>query len=141
MDCFVACAPRNDGEKGVRHGTKTVRTGRHRRAASVQPVLLADADGAGAQGVVGRIDSLVLYREGSDCPAQFGKGAGADRRRNLGRRFLGDRELPGRYLSRPAVAVRRRGRRAMGRMLNWWGDVTVVGGMFPLIVADIPSHL
>src|SRR5260370_34974835 len=29
----------------------------------------------------------------------------------------------------------------MGRMLNWWGDVTVVGGMFPLIVADIPSHL
>src|SRR5258706_11517023 len=33
------------------------------------------------------------------------------------------------------------GGRAMGRMLNWWGDVTVVGGMFPLIVADIPSHL
>ena len=27
----------------------------------------------------------------------------------------------------------------MGRMLNWWGDVTVIGGMFPLIVADIPS--
>jgi glutathione S-transferase len=33
------------------------------------------------------------------------------------------------------------GGRAMGRMLNWWGDVTVIGGMFPLIVADIPSHL
>ena len=33
------------------------------------------------------------------------------------------------------------GGRAMGRMLNWWGDVTVVGGMFPLIVADIPAHL
>src|SRR5258706_820756 len=33
------------------------------------------------------------------------------------------------------------GGRAMGRMMNWWGDVTVVGGMFPLIVADIPSHL
>src|SRR5258706_13046233 len=33
------------------------------------------------------------------------------------------------------------GGRAMGRMLNWWGDVTVVGGMFPLIVADIPGHL
>jgi glutathione S-transferase len=33
------------------------------------------------------------------------------------------------------------GGRAMGRMLNWWGDVTVVGGLFPLIVADIPSHL
>src|ERR1700728_4590175 len=25
------------------------------------------------------------------------------------------------------------GGRAMGRMLNWWGDVTVVGGMVPLI--------
>jgi glutathione S-transferase len=33
------------------------------------------------------------------------------------------------------------GGRAVGRMMNWWGDVTVVGGMFPLIVADIPSHL
>lgn len=33
------------------------------------------------------------------------------------------------------------GGRAMGRMLNWWGDVTVIGGMFPLIVADIVGHL
>jgi glutathione S-transferase len=33
------------------------------------------------------------------------------------------------------------GGRAMGRMLNWWGDVTVIGGIFPLIVADIPTHL
>jgi glutathione S-transferase len=33
------------------------------------------------------------------------------------------------------------GGRAMGRMMNWWGDVTVVGGMFPLIAADIPGHL
>jgi glutathione S-transferase len=33
------------------------------------------------------------------------------------------------------------GGRALGRMMNWWGDVTVVGGMFPLIVADIPGHL
>jgi glutathione S-transferase len=33
------------------------------------------------------------------------------------------------------------GGRAVGRMINWWGDVTVVGGMFPLIVADIPPHL
>jgi glutathione S-transferase len=33
------------------------------------------------------------------------------------------------------------GGRAVGRMLNWWGDVTVVGGIFPLIVADIPGHL
>jgi len=33
------------------------------------------------------------------------------------------------------------GGRAVGRMLNWWGDVTVVGGMLPLIVADIPKNL
>src|SRR5450755_4351153 len=33
------------------------------------------------------------------------------------------------------------GGRAVGRMMNWWGDVTVVGGMFQLIVADIPAHL
>ncbi|HJZ19554.1 MAG TPA: glutathione S-transferase family protein [Bradyrhizobium sp.] len=33
------------------------------------------------------------------------------------------------------------GGRAMGRMMNWWGDVAVVGGMFPLIIADIPGHL
>jgi glutathione S-transferase len=33
------------------------------------------------------------------------------------------------------------GGRALGRMMNWWGDITVVGGMFPLIVADIPGHL
>jgi glutathione S-transferase len=31
--------------------------------------------------------------------------------------------------------------RAMGRMLNWWGDIVVIGGMFPLIVADIVPHL
>jgi glutathione S-transferase len=33
------------------------------------------------------------------------------------------------------------GGRAVGRMLNWWGDITVVSGIFPMIVADIPSHL
>src|SRR5258707_5512607 len=33
------------------------------------------------------------------------------------------------------------GGRAIGRMINWWRDIAVVGGMFPLIVADIPSHL
>jgi glutathione S-transferase len=32
------------------------------------------------------------------------------------------------------------GGRAMGRMLNWWGD-GVIGGMFPLIIADIPLNL
>ena len=33
------------------------------------------------------------------------------------------------------------GGRALARMTNWWGDIAVVGGMFPLIVADIPSIL
>jgi len=33
------------------------------------------------------------------------------------------------------------GGRAVMRMLNWWGDITVVGGIFPLVVADIPAHL
>jgi glutathione S-transferase len=33
------------------------------------------------------------------------------------------------------------GGRAIGRMMNWWGDIAVVGGMFPLIVADIPAQL
>src|ERR1700726_4568265 len=33
------------------------------------------------------------------------------------------------------------GGRAMGRMINWWGDVTVIGGVFPLIVAGISGHL
>jgi glutathione S-transferase len=32
------------------------------------------------------------------------------------------------------------GGRAMGRMLNWWGD-SVIGGIFPLIIADIPLNL
>jgi glutathione S-transferase len=29
----------------------------------------------------------------------------------------------------------------MARLINWWGDIAVIGGMFPLIVADIPAHL
>ena len=33
------------------------------------------------------------------------------------------------------------GGRAVGRMLNWWGDMIVVGGIFPLIIADIPKNL
>ncbi|MBR1287415.1 glutathione S-transferase family protein [Bradyrhizobium sp. AUGA SZCCT0177] len=33
------------------------------------------------------------------------------------------------------------GGRAMARMLNWWGDVTVIGGLSPMIVADIPLNL
>src|SRR5260221_8243127 len=33
------------------------------------------------------------------------------------------------------------GGRAMGRMLNYWGDVVVIAGIFPLIIADIPLGL
>ncbi len=33
------------------------------------------------------------------------------------------------------------GGRAMARMLNWWGDIAVIGGIFPLIIADIPKNL
>ena len=33
------------------------------------------------------------------------------------------------------------GGRAVGRMINVWGDTVVVGGMFPFIVADIHAHL
>jgi glutathione S-transferase len=33
------------------------------------------------------------------------------------------------------------GGRAMGRMLNWWGDTVVIAGIFPMIVADIHAHL
>jgi glutathione S-transferase len=44
------------------------------------------------------------------------------------------------YPARPSL-FGGEGGRAVGRMINWWGDVTVVGSLFPLIVADIPSHL
>ena len=33
------------------------------------------------------------------------------------------------------------GGRTMARMLNWWGDVIVIAGIFPLIIADIPLGL
>jgi glutathione S-transferase len=33
------------------------------------------------------------------------------------------------------------GGRAVSRMLNWWGDLNMVGGIFPLIIADIPLNL
>ena len=33
------------------------------------------------------------------------------------------------------------GGRATGKLINAWGDIAVVGGIFPLIVADIPAHL
>jgi glutathione S-transferase len=33
------------------------------------------------------------------------------------------------------------GGRAVSRLINGWGDIAVNGGIFPLIVADIPGHL
>jgi glutathione S-transferase len=33
------------------------------------------------------------------------------------------------------------GGRAMARMLNAWGDIAIIGGIFPLIIADIPKNL
>ena len=33
------------------------------------------------------------------------------------------------------------GGRAMARMINCWGDIAIVGGIFPLIIADIPNNL
>ncbi len=33
------------------------------------------------------------------------------------------------------------GGRAMARFLNAWGDIAIVGGIFPLIIADIPNNL
>ncbi len=33
------------------------------------------------------------------------------------------------------------GGRAMARFMNWWGDIAIVGGIFPFIIADIPKNL
>ncbi|MGJ5081542.1 glutathione S-transferase family protein [Bradyrhizobium sp. HKCCYLS3013] len=33
------------------------------------------------------------------------------------------------------------GGRAMARFMNAWGDIAIVGGIFPLIIADIPKNL
>lgn len=33
------------------------------------------------------------------------------------------------------------GGRAMAKFINGWGDVAIVGGIFPLIIADIPNNL
>ncbi|MBR1213782.1 glutathione S-transferase family protein [Bradyrhizobium sp. JYMT SZCCT0180] len=48
--------------------------------------------------------------------------------------------LEDKYPDRPSL-FGGEGGRAMARMLNWWGDVTVIGGLSPMIVADIPSNL
>ena len=47
--------------------------------------------------------------------------------------------LEDRYPDRPSL-FGGEGGRAVGRMLNWWGD-GVIGGIFPLIIADIPLNL
>jgi len=44
------------------------------------------------------------------------------------------------YADRPSL-FGGEGGRAVGRMLNAWGDTTVIAGIFPLIIADIPLNL
>ena len=44
------------------------------------------------------------------------------------------------YADRPSL-FGGEGGRAMARMLNWWGDMSVMGGIFPLIIADVPLNL
>jgi glutathione S-transferase len=44
------------------------------------------------------------------------------------------------YPDRPSLFGGEGGRAVM-RMLNWWGDIAIVGGIFPLVVADIPAQL
>jgi glutathione S-transferase len=48
--------------------------------------------------------------------------------------------LEDQFPDRPSLFGGEGGRAAL-RMINWWGDIAIVGGMFPLIVADIPGHL
>jgi len=33
------------------------------------------------------------------------------------------------------------GGRAAARFMNWWGDIAIVAGIFPMIIADIPKNL
>ena len=44
------------------------------------------------------------------------------------------------YADRPSL-FGGEGGRAMAGMLNWWGDMSVMGGIFPLIIADVPLNL
>ena len=48
--------------------------------------------------------------------------------------------LEDKYPDRPSL-FGGEGGRSMARMLNWWGDVVVIAGIFPLIIADIPLGL
>jgi len=105
------------------------------------PFCWRNADGAGAQGAVGAIDPVVLHRKGKRSPRTNPKKVpvlldGEKRRR----RFPGPSRTIWKTLTRTGPrCLAARAARAVGRMLNWWGDVTVIAGMFPLIVADIPK--
>jgi glutathione S-transferase len=44
------------------------------------------------------------------------------------------------YPERPSLFGGEGGRN-ISRLINSWGDIAVIGGIFPMIVADIPSHL
>src|SRR5581483_5239753 len=48
--------------------------------------------------------------------------------------------LEDRFPDRPSL-FGGEGGRAAARLINAWGDIAIVGGLFPLIVADIPAHL
>jgi glutathione S-transferase len=48
--------------------------------------------------------------------------------------------LEDRFPDRPSLFGGEGGRAAM-KMINSWGDIAIVGGIFPLIAADIPEHL
>ena len=93
------------------------------------------------KGLGGGNDSVVLYREGSDRPAQSEKvPVLLDGENAVVDSWVIANYLEDSYPDRPSL-FGGEGGRAMARMLNWWGDITVVGGMFPLIVADIPGNL
>jgi glutathione S-transferase len=48
--------------------------------------------------------------------------------------------LEDKFPDRPSLFGGEGGRAPM-RMINSWGDIAIVGSIFPLIVADIPEHL
>jgi glutathione S-transferase len=48
--------------------------------------------------------------------------------------------LEDKFPDRPSLFGGEGGRSAMW-MINSWGDIAIVGGIFPLVVADIPEHL
>ena len=84
---------------------------------------------------------MVLHREKRDRAAWLRESAGAARSaiRAVVNSWTIANYLEDTYPDRPSL-FGGEGGRAMGRMLNWWGD-GVIGGMFPLIIADIPLYL